>query len=76
MHHPGHPIFHEGSKGWSCCKKRVLDFDEFMQIEGCKTKQKHMFVGSGKQKGSGDEKVVDSVRYDICPSLNLYSVSH
>ncbi|MCJ1328291.1 hypothetical protein MMC10_004967 [Thelotrema lepadinum] len=65
VHHPGHPIFHEGSKGWSCCKKRVLDFDEFMQIEGCKTKQKHMFVGSGKIKGSGDEKVVDSVRHDF-----------
>lgn len=23
------PIFHEGSKGYSCCKHRTLDFDEF-----------------------------------------------
>lgn len=23
------PIFHEGSKGYSCCKRRVLEFDEF-----------------------------------------------
>jgi len=22
LYHPGAPIFHEGSKGWSCCKKK------------------------------------------------------
>ncbi|WFC95396.1 hypothetical protein MBRA1_002044 [Malassezia brasiliensis] len=26
------PIFHEGSKGYTCCKRRVLDFDDFLQI--------------------------------------------
>lgn len=31
-YHAGAPIFHEGSKGYSCCKRRVLDFDEF---RGC-----------------------------------------
>lgn len=61
MHHPGAPIFHEGSKGWSCCKRRVLEFDQFMNIEGCKTKDKHLFVGSGKK--SGEEKV-ETVRHD------------
>ena len=35
--HPGGPIFHEGLKGWNCCKKRVADFDEFMAIPGCAT---------------------------------------
>lgn len=50
VHHPGHPLFHEGSKGWTCCKRRVLEFDEFMKIEGCETKDRHMFVGSGKVK--------------------------
>ena len=35
--HPGGPVFHEGLKGWSCCKKRVVDFEEFMAIEGCAT---------------------------------------
>jgi len=59
VHHPGAPIFHEGSKGWSCCKRRVLEFDQFMNIEGCKTKDRHLFVGSGKK--SGEEKV-DTVR--------------
>lgn len=43
--HPGAPIFHEGSKGWSCCSRKVLDFDEFLKIEGCK-EGKHLFVGS------------------------------
>ena len=59
VHHPGAPIFHEGSKGWSCCKRRVLEFDQFMNIEGCKTKDRHLFVGSGKK--SGEEKL-DTVR--------------
>ena len=64
IHHPGHPIFHEGSKGWSCCKKKVLEFDEFLKIEGCKTKTKHMFVGSGKRFGETvGEKTLTTVRY-------------
>merc|ERR1711972_251430 len=33
--HPGGPIFHEGLKGWSCCKKRVIDFNDFLNIPGC-----------------------------------------
>jgi len=35
QHHPGGPIFHEGYKGWSCCKKRSTDFTEFLNIPGC-----------------------------------------
>ena len=41
--HPGQPIFHEGSKGWSCCTRRVLEFDEFLKIKGCKT-GKHRYL--------------------------------
>eukprot|EP01133_Synstelium_polycarpum_P017965 gene17965-21438_t len=33
--HPGTAIFHEGLKGWSCCTKRVLEFEEFLLISGC-----------------------------------------
>eukprot|EP00056_Hartaetosiga_gracilis_P015332 m.241597 g.241597 ORF g.241597 m.241597 type:complete len:310 (-) comp23802_c0_seq1:100-1029(-) len=33
--HPGTPIFHEGLKGWSCCKKRFCDFGEFLSHPGC-----------------------------------------
>lgn len=61
VHHPGAPIFHEGSKGWSCCKRRVMEFDQFMKIEGCKTKDRHLFIGSGKKK-EGEEKL-ETVRY-------------
>lgn len=71
VHHPGVPIFHEGSKGYSCCKRRVLEFDQFMKIEGCKTKDRHLFIGSGK-KGTGvstDEEVLSTVRYVSHPRL-------
>lgn len=63
LHHPGAPVFHEGSKGWSCCKRRVLEFDQFMNIEGCKTKNRHLFVGSGKKdKEGGSEEKLETVR--------------
>ncbi|KAI9100679.1 HSP20-like chaperone [Phlyctochytrium arcticum] len=41
--HPGQAVFHEGSKGWSCCSRKVLEFDEFLKIKGCKT-GKHRFT--------------------------------
>ncbi|KAI8969841.1 chord-domain-containing protein [Pilobolus umbonatus] len=58
VYHPGAPIFHEGSKGWSCCPRKVLDFDEFLKIGGCK-EGKHLFVGSQNQS----EELVDC-RFD------------
>ena len=66
VHHPGVPIFHEGSKGYSCCRRRVLEFDQFMKLEGCQTKGRHLFIGSGKRekanaKAAGHE-VLDTVR--------------
>ncbi|KAJ2906060.1 Cysteine and histidine-rich domain-containing protein [Zalerion maritima] len=69
IHHPGAPIFHEGSKGYSCCKRRVLEFDQFMKIEGCKIKGKHLFVGSGKKENknetAGSEEILETVRHDF-----------
>lgn len=59
VYHPGHPVFHEGSKGWSCCKRKVLEFDEFLKILGCTEKKRHLFVGKGKPAG---EEKVESVR--------------
>jgi hypothetical protein len=47
--HPGVPIFHEGSKGYSCCKRRVLEFEEFLKIKGC-AESKHLYVGSPKSR--------------------------
>ncbi|KAF9228583.1 chord-domain-containing protein [Gyrodon lividus] len=42
-YHPAPPIFREGSKGYLCCKRRVLEFEEFLKIEGCK-QGRHVFV--------------------------------
>jgi hypothetical protein len=43
--HLGVPIFHEGSKGYSCCRRRVLEFDQFLKIPGC-AKNRHLFLGA------------------------------
>lgn len=61
--HPGQALFHEGSKGWTCCKRRVLEFDEFMKIEGCSRKKRHMFVGS--KKHNEKEETLITVRHDF-----------
>ncbi|SNX83884.1 related to diploid state maintenance protein chpA [Melanopsichium pennsylvanicum] len=61
-HHKGSPIFHEGSKGWSCCKRRVLDFNDFLQIEPCTTaKSGHLFVGALKPTADGSADGEQSV---------------
>jgi len=46
-YHPMPPIFHEGSKGYLCCKRRVLEFDEFLKIGGCK-QGRHLFAPKPK----------------------------
>ena len=56
-------IFHEGSKGYACCKRRVLEFDEFLRIEGCK-KGRHCFVGAPKT-ASGQEEELVTCRSDM-----------
>jgi hypothetical protein len=48
----------------------VLEFDQFMKIEGCKTKDRHLFVGSGKKEkesSTGGEEVLETVRYVELP---------
>lgn len=61
-YHKGSPIFHEGSKGWSCCKRRVLDFNDFLQIEPCTTaKSGHLFVGAPKLAADGSDSGEESV---------------
>ena len=65
--HSGQALFHEGAKGWTCCKRRVLEFDEFMKITGCQTKNKHLFVGS--KKDAAKEEAVVEVRYVQTPSI-------
>jgi hypothetical protein len=76
-HHPGVPIFHEGAKGWSCCKKRVLAFDEFLELKGCSTTKKHLFIKPAIEKSTNtsDEEVVENVRNDYYQSSAQLTVS-
>ncbi|KAI9207120.1 HSP20-like chaperone [Polychytrium aggregatum] len=53
--HSGTPVFHEGSKGWTCCPRKVLEFDEFLKIEGCK-RGRHRFTDA-KTDGAAEEIV-------------------
>ncbi|ORX36519.1 HSP20-like chaperone [Kockovaella imperatae] len=55
-YHPQSAIFHEGSKGYLCCKRRVLEFSEFLKIEGC-TEGNHLFVGAKRDESV--EEMVD-----------------
>jgi len=59
-YHPGDPIFHEGSKGYLCCKRRVLEFDEFLKIQGCK-KGRHCFI---PKKSEEVKEVLTTCRID------------
>ncbi|KAM9995025.1 hypothetical protein ACTFIY_001194 [Dictyostelium cf. discoideum] len=62
-YHPGEPVFHEGSKGWSCCKPKAAIFEEFLKIKGCKN-GKHRFVPPPK-----DNNVVEC-RHDWYQSFD------
>ncbi|XP_059564152.1 cysteine and histidine-rich domain-containing protein 1 isoform X3 [Myotis daubentonii] len=43
VYHSGVPIFHEGMKYWSCCRRKTSDFNTFLAQEGCTT-GKHMWT--------------------------------
>ncbi|KAK7903068.1 hypothetical protein LTR67_001085 [Exophiala xenobiotica] len=79
IYHPGVPLFHEGSKGWTCCKRRVLEFDEFLKIEGCKTKKRHCYVGKPRKTVDGapaeEEDVLENVRNDFYQTAGSVIVS-
>lgn len=56
LHHPGAPVFHDAYKGWSCCKKRVTDFTEFLNIPGCTTSSHSNVKPPEPEKPITDEK--------------------
>ncbi|KAI0687127.1 chord-domain-containing protein [Cytidiella melzeri] len=58
VYHPKPPIFHEGSKGYLCCKRRVLEFEEFLKIEGCK-KGRHVFAPKNQPERQFTECRID-----------------
>ncbi|CAO1625442.1 unnamed protein product [Sympodiomycopsis kandeliae] len=54
-YHKGFPIFHEGSKGYSCCKRRVLEFSEFLKITPCsQSTSGHLYTQPPKSKNTSD----------------------
>ncbi|KAF3935819.1 hypothetical protein ABW19_dt0205834 [Dactylella cylindrospora] len=73
VHHPGVAIFHEGSKGWSCCKRRVLEFTEFLKISGC-TEGNHCYIGAKKDDQGGGEEMV-TCRTDFYQTYTHLNVS-
>lgn len=59
-YHKGTPIFHEGSKGYSCCKPRVLHFDDFLQIKPCtQAEHGHLFTAPAPTEGDRVECRID-----------------
>lgn len=85
--HPGIPVFHEGSKGYTCCKRRVLEFDEFMRIKGCKEREGHCFIGkrekareaekkaAAQASGGSGEDVLEEVRNDFYQTASSVIIS-
>lgn len=72
-YHPGEPFFHDAYKGWSCCKKKSVDFTEFLNTKGCAF-SKHSNVKPPepvkpqKDETETDEKVLE-VRAPISEPL-------
>ncbi|XP_066478122.1 cysteine and histidine-rich domain-containing protein 1 [Tiliqua scincoides] len=48
-YHSGVPIFHEGMKYWSCCRRKTSDFNTFLAQEGCTTGT-HLWVKKDAEK--------------------------
>ncbi|KAJ3168886.1 hypothetical protein HDU88_001213 [Geranomyces variabilis] len=75
--HPGTAVFHEGSKGWSCCARKVLEFDEFLKIKGCTTR-KHRFTEPAGTSASGPDTSAASTvkcRHDWYQTQTTVTVS-
>ncbi|KAH6918718.1 HSP20-like chaperone [Coprinopsis sp. MPI-PUGE-AT-0042] len=71
VYHPMPPLFREGSKGYLCCKPKVLEFEEFLKIKGCKT-GRHCFVK--KAKANQEEEPVQC-RIDHYQTLDKIQMS-
>lgn len=48
------------TKGYLCCKRRVLEFDEFLKIEGCK-RGRHLFAPKKSSKTVRDSIIAISI---------------
>lgn len=71
LYHPMPPLFREGSKGYLCCKPKVLEFEEFLKIKGCKT-GRHCFV---KKARASQEVEPVQCRIDHYQTLDKIQIS-
>lgn len=75
-YHKGQPIFHEGSKGWTCCGRKYLEFSEFLKVKGCQKASKHRFLDVFSKKVSNVEKKPSKqVRHDWYQTQSLVILS-
>lgn len=56
----GRFLFFFLAQGYFCCKRRVLEFEEFLKIEGC-AEGRHLFV----RKSRGEVVVRDNTRDEL-----------
>lgn len=52
------PYFHDAYKGWSCCKKKSVDFTEFLNIKGCEV-AKHSNIKPPEPEKPKEDVVVE-----------------
>lgn len=52
VYHPGVPIFHEGYKFWSCCKRKTSDFSAFLSQLGCENGKHKWFIEGSEDKAN------------------------
>ncbi|KAJ6664891.1 hypothetical protein lerEdw1_005863 [Lerista edwardsae] len=70
-YHSGVPIFHEGMKYWSCCKRKTSDFNTFLAQEGCTTGT-HLWVKKDAVSSSNcinDYRLLYLCQMQTCISL-------
>ena len=65
-HHPGAPLFQDGSKTWTCCQKKSHDFAMFMDIKGCAVgrhtqRKPSKFVANASAGTGAPTKVLNAV---------------
>lgn len=58
------PFFHDAYKGWSCCKKKSVDFTEFLNIKGCEL-SKHSNVKPPEPEKPTKPIIEDETRKEI-----------
>ncbi|XP_055905535.1 cysteine and histidine-rich domain-containing protein morgana [Eupeodes corollae] len=73
-HHPGAPYFHDAYKGWSCCKKKSVDFTEFLNFKGC-TKSKHSNVKPPEPEKPKENVDIPEPTKEIRPPINTEAMT-